>query len=166
MHRAVISLKHWQAFLCAASLIGLVGYPLYALGRYYLGWEMYFSESPAPAIALYIYYGIWFGAIMSSGGTPKQNQRLSGLFLFLFALAALWLRKDQPSPSFIYIVPLYVLVIAWISLVVFPTAKAIRAKEQPLKTNFPFWLDVILIAAYFPFGVWILQPRLNTIKLE
>lgn len=122
---------------------------------------MPFGDSPAPAIVLYLCYGIWVDTVLACDGKPKHSRPISVLLLLLFACASLWLRKDQPSPDFVYIVPLYLIIIAWILWVAIPTAKNLRLMEQPPKSGMPFWIEVVLIAAFFPFGVWFLQPRLN-----
>lgn len=161
VHRAVRALKHWQAFLLVVCLIGVLGYPLYMLGNHLLKWEMSFADSPAPAIVLYKCYGIWFDTVLATAGKPNRIRLISALLLLMFAGVLLWLRKDQTSPDFVYIVPLYLLAIAWILWVAVPTAKALRSMEQTPRSAMPFWIDVVLIAVYFPFGLWVLQPRLN-----
>lgn len=161
IHRAVRALKHWQAFLVLVCLIGLVGYPLYLLCRHLFGWLMPFGDSPAPAIVLYICYGFWFDAVLAGGGKSRRIRAISALLLLMFTCASIWLRKDHPSPDFVYIIPLFLLAIAWILWVLVPTAYALRALEQTTRNRMPFWVDLVLIATYFPFGLWVLQPRLN-----
>jgi len=162
VHRLILNLKHWQAFFAVICLIGLVGYPLYFLCGHLFGWAMPFGDSPAPAIVLYICYGFWFDAVLSSRGKSiKRTRVISALWLLMFACASLWLRKDQPSPNFVYIAPLFLLAIFWLILILIPTANILRASTPAPRNKTPLWVDVVLIAAYFPFGLWIIQPRLN-----
>ena len=161
VHGAIRALKHWQVFLAIVCLIVLVGYPLYLFCRDLLGWVMPFGDSPAPAIVLYFCYGFWFDAVLPSDVKSRRLRPVSALLLFAFSCASLWLRKDQPSPDFIYIAPLYLLAITWVFLVLTPTVHALRAMVPISIVKLPFWADVFLIAAYFPFGLWVLQPRLN-----
>ena len=122
---------------------------------------MPFGDSPAPAVVLYICYGFWFDAVLASRSKSMRTRVISALLLLMFAGASLWLRKDQPSPDFVYIAPLFLLAIAWLLWVLIPTAYALRAIAPAPMNKVPFWVDVVLIAAYFPFGLWVLQPRLN-----
>ncbi|MBX2982508.1 MAG: hypothetical protein KF843_07550 [Flavobacteriales bacterium] len=161
VHRSVRHFKHWQAFLILVFLIGLVGYPLYLLGCQLFSWKMPFSESPAPAIVVYICYGIWLDTVLASGGKSRSLRGMSAMLLLIFAGASIWLRKDEPAPDFVYIIPLFILGIVWIWRVLVPSANALRIMDKTNRTGMPIWIDVVLMAALFPFGLWLLQPRLN-----
>lgn len=161
VRRAILRLEHWQAFLVVVSLLVLLGYPLYLVCRSVFGWMMPFIDSPAPAIVLYLCYGFWFDAVLAIGGKAMRFRTISALLLIAFACVSLWLRKDRPAPDFAYIAPLFLLVILWLLLVLIPTAKVVRSVRSAPGNELPFWADVVLIAAYFPFGLWVLQPRLN-----
>ncbi len=163
IHRLIFDLKHWQVFLTVVCAIGLVGYPLHMLGRNALGWAMPFEDSPAIGIVLYACMALWFDTVVSQVVRKNSLRPLSALFMVMFAGAALWLRKDHSSPEFVYILPLFVLAILWLIGIVIPAARAINAIRQPKTSRLPIWADVLLVAAWFPFGLWFHQPRLNTV---
>lgn len=160
VHNMVLRLRHWQVFLAVLCMIAVFGYPLYILGRNMLGWEMPFKDSPAPGIILYVCSALWFDVTLSTSAMLKDLRLLSALFMALFAGAVLWLRQDRPSPAFVYILPLYVLGALWVIKVVLPTARAINGSRV---NALPYWLDVLLVAVWFPFGLWAIQPRLNAL---
>ena len=156
-HRVIISLKGWQIFLITVLSMILIGYPLYLLGEHLLGWEMRFVDSAAPGIPILLSLGLWIDAVLAAGG--KHNTRLvSPIVLFLIPTYAIWLDHSQ---DFVLVLPLFALAIAAIAFVFIPTAKAIHVIEGRKEAGLLLWLDTLLVGAFFPFGVWILQLRLN-----
>ena len=75
------------------------------------------------------------------------------------------MRKDRPSPDFLEVLPLFALAIAWIIWVAVPAAKTVQTITGQQTTGVAYWLDVVLIAGYFPFGLWGIKPRLNRVRI-
>ena len=156
-HTLILQKKHWQVFLIMTCLIVLVGYPLYLLGKHTFSWQMSFLDSPVPGCTLYLGFGFWLDAVLTLG-ERRLARILSPILLALNVCTSYWLKY---SP---YGMILFLPSIAIIAFVLVPAAKAIHAIDRRQSSQLLILLDTILIGCYFPFGVWILQPRLNNGK--
>lgn len=161
IHSLVLRLKHWQAFAVILVAMSLLGKAIYACGRGAFEWEMTFMNSPAPALALYVCLGLWFDTILALRNNIADRW-FSVLSILGMCTAKVWLRTDQPMPDFLFVLPLFALGIAWLMWVVVPTARIINDDGRGSR----LWSDVVLVGCYFPFGLWLLQPRLNRIRID
>lgn len=159
LHRCVWRLKHWQIFVGMVCTLALVGYPLFLLGQRMLLWPMSFMDSPAPGVALFICLGVWLDSVLAYGEKPLARA-LSPILLLLLVGCSLWFR-NSPFGMLIFLPA-----IAFIGWVLVPAAKAIHAIEQRNVSPILALLDALLIGCLFPFGVWILQPRLNAAEAK
>lgn len=153
-HSLVLRLKQWEVFLAMICIIAVVGYPLFVLGQLAFSWHMPFIDSPTLGLAMYIGLGIWLDAVLANGKRPWARM-LSPLLLAILIVASHWLKY---SP---YGMLLFVPALALIAFVFVPAAKVIHGIEGRRSTSLNIILDTILIGCLFPFGVWLLQPRLN-----
>lgn len=154
LNQFLLRLKHWQLFLSMVCAIALVGYPLHMLGQRTLHWTMAFKDSPAVGFVILLCWGIWLDAVLASGGNSRARAISPALLIILFG-CSLWL-KASPYGMLIFLPA-----IAFIALVMVPVAKAIHSIERRRASPIMVFVDTLLVGCFFPFGVWVLQPRLN-----
>lgn len=155
IHCFIAHLKHWQAFGLSAGFTLLVGYALHLLEEYWYGGEFAFRDSDMPGIPLYIAWGLWLDtvAVVSRQG-PKRW------------LAPTFLTAMEAFPHFLYYLPggfatvAFAVAIAFIFMVVVPTAKALQAVNKESTVQLPLFLEAVILIL-FPFCLFLFQPRLN-----
>lgn len=145
--------------MAMTSVMVLVGYPLFLVGQRMLSWTMPFMDSPAPMIALFLCWGVWLDAVLASGEKLLARALSPTLLIVLLGLS-FWL-KDSAYGMLIFLPA-----IAFIGCVMVPAAKAIHVVEQRKASKTMIIVDTLLVGCFFPFGVWILQPRLNAAMIE
>ena len=161
IHRLILRAKHWQVFVAVLTLMVAIGYPCYLIGQALLGWSMPLGDSPAPGIVLYLCTALWFDVILTVDGRTKGLRILSLFFLLSFVGIVSWLRKDLVQPSFIQILPVLGLAIAYVWVVVAQIVRSIARICGPAWSQLPFVVNVLIVAVWFPFGLWFIQPKLN-----
>ncbi len=154
LHLLVIRLKHWQVFAIMLGAILVLGIPLHSIGKYLGWWQMPIEDSPAPGIFLYLVWGIWLDTVLALGGR-SSSRMISPVLLLALIGCSVWL-KYSPCGMLIFL-PCIAL-IAWVMVPAAQVIHMIEGRKVPLSTVI---LDSILVGCFFPFGVWILQTRLN-----
>lgn len=141
-------------FAVMVAMIVIVGYPLHLLAQRMLGWQMSFMDSPIPAIPLYLCMGLWLDAVLTLGAQPLAR-KLSPILIVVILVFAFLLEHSA------YGMLLFLPGIAFIGWVLLPAAKSIHFIEGRKAPTLLLVLDTLLVAAFLPLGVWILQLRLN-----
>jgi len=162
----MLKLKHWQLFLLVGLLISCISYPSFLVSDYFFNLHRSFADSTFPALATTLFYALWFDSMIKLNGN-QNGYRLFAAIIFLGLLVlAFFIEQGEPSPHVALTILLTACAIGWLVFVVYPTAKILQSKEnRPDSVDARFLIDLLAIAAFFPFGLWYIQPRVNKLGI-
>lgn len=176
----LLTLKHWQIFTL------LMGVPV--LFQLFVGYavttdsvsSLIFIAFPVMLVFLIAVFFGWFYAIGTNlhkklPGSVTMNLTRFKIFLFIpFAymisislimcnLITERLPIDgQPNPAFFLVIfPLHLFSIFCMFYCLYFNAKALKSVECQREVTSSEYIGEFLMIWFFPFGIWMIQPRLN-----
>ena len=174
-----LTLKHWQLF---GLLIGLpIVFQFITIG------SMISSNDPTIMfnflpIVMILYFGLFFGWFYALGTNlhkklpPTANMNLTRfkifllipviyillIFVFMAGMFSNITSGGQPNPAiFALIIPLHLFSMFCIFYCLYFNAKALKTVEWQMPVTFSDFAGEFFLIWFFPFGIWIIQPRIN-----
>ncbi|MBC8110310.1 MAG: hypothetical protein H7Y04_04545 [Verrucomicrobia bacterium] len=173
----LLRFKHWQLF----GLLFVVPMIFQSLAM------LSILETGKPTIMLVVfpimmllYVGILFGWLYELGTNLYEklpetvNMNLGKfktcifipvayiLLILIFLLGMAFQISVDPNPLvFILLIPIHVFSMFCIFYCLYFNAKALKAVEWQKNVNFSDYSGEFFLLWFFPFGIWILQPRIN-----
>ncbi len=174
-----LTLKHWQLF----GLLLVIPMILQAI---FMG-SMLSNDNPTTGsiafpIMMIFLVGLFFGWFYALGTnlhkklptTAKMNLTKFKIFLFIPVIYMLFLSVfmagmfsnsttvGEPNPTiFALIVPLHLFSMFCIFYCLYFNAKALKTVEWQRPVTFSDFAGEFFLIWFFPFGIWIIQPRIN-----
>jgi len=174
-----LTLKHWQLFGL------LMGLPI-IIEFIFMG-SVISSNNPtiifkAFPVIMILFMGLFFGWFYSLGTnlhkklpmTVNMNLKKFKLFLLIPVIYMLFLSiymssmfsnvltGQEPNPAiFGLIVPIHLFSMFCIFYCLYFIAKELKAVEWQKPVSFSDFAGEFFLIWFFPFGIWIIQPRIN-----
>jgi len=174
-----LTLKHWQLFVL------LMGLPLVI--QFVTIGSVFSGNVPSTLLFLFpvmmiVIIGLFFGWFYSLGTNlhkklpPTATMSLIRFKIFLFVpVVYLFLisvftivmvtnpsTEWQPNPAiFAVVIPLHLLSMFSIFYCLYFIAKALKSVEWQKSVTFSDFVGEFFMIWFYPFGIWMLQPRIN-----
>lgn len=176
-----LRLKHWQLFIL------LMGLPILLQG---IGAFSIFATKDARMLLatfpfiLVLFIGIFLGWFYTLGinlhkklpDTVKMSLSRFKLFLFIpmtYLLAlCIWMTSlflntpdggNHTPGIFLLIIPLHLFSMFCLLYCIYFIAKSLKAVEMQKPASFNDYAGEFFLIWFFPIGVWIIQPRINSL---
>jgi hypothetical protein len=177
VYRFFLSAKHWQIFLLI--------FGAYCVGQFQAMFSVAAPHSPNQiggfgilfwfAMALFGFsFVAWFWSMGSFLGSIVRPELKLKPALFHFALIypvfyAFFFFEYVLTPktsSGSLIVPLHLLAIFCVLYIMYFDSKSLALVEREVPLSFSDWAVPFFLLWFFPFGVWIIQPKINRLYIE
>ena len=180
-----LKLKHWQLFLIAFAIPFCLYIGTFLTAIFYYEEPFLLFKFFPFIIALFMFgqYGWMFSvARLLNARVPSVAKLRLGSFYFFFFFPILyiaifsamisWFMFDMAEASplfpilFLCVIPIHLFAMFCMFYCIYFVAKTIKSVELGREAVLNDYIGEFFMIWFFAFGLWLLQPRINSIKNE